>query len=166
MRRRMRRDMERRSAPSILPSPAKPAFAAESQSTQVDFVAVRPSRRGFNRPLASCGHSQTSVLSPPPLTIAPGMAYHMLVGIARDARAFHATAHSLGEASAENKGHGPETSRDADGQDRWRRLKAQPPVAEGNTSTSRGAKARPGRGRSVLPPMRDPGDPTGERPEP
>jgi len=27
-------------------------------------------------------------------------------------------AFSLGEASAENKGHGPETSRDADGQDR------------------------------------------------
>ena len=29
-----------------------------------------------------------------------------------------ACAFSLGEASAENKGHGPETSRDADGQDR------------------------------------------------
>ena len=55
-------------------------------------------------------------------------------------------AHSLGEASAKNKGHGPETSRDADGQDRYSRHKAIPPVAEGNTSTSRGAKARPGRG--------------------
>jgi len=105
-------------------------------------------------------------IRPPPLTNARGMAYHMLMGIARDARAFHATAHSLGEASAENKGHGPETSRDADGQDRWRRLKAQPPVAEGNTSTSRGAKARPGRGRPVVPPMRDPGDQMGKRPEP
>src|SRR5262252_207244 len=58
-------------------------------------------------------------------------------------------AHSLGEASAENKGHGPETSRDADGQDRSGRHKAQSPVAEGNTSTSRGAKARQGRGQPV-----------------
>src|SRR5690349_21254506 len=56
-------------------------------------------------------------------------------------------AHSLGEASAENKGHGPETSRDADGQDRYSRHKALLPVAEGNTSTSRGAKTRQGRGR-------------------
>jgi len=41
-------------------------------------------------------------------------------------------ARSLGEASAENKGHGPETSRDADGQDRYRRHKALSPVAEDN----------------------------------
>lgn len=40
---------------------------------------------------------------------------------------------SLGEASTENKGHGPETSRDADGQDRFSRHKALLPVAEGNT---------------------------------
>ncbi len=40
---------------------------------------------------------------------------------------------SLGEASTENKGHGPETSRDADGQDRYSRHKALSPVAEGNT---------------------------------
>src|SRR5215469_10091428 len=58
-------------------------------------------------------------------------------------------AHSLGEASAENKGHGPETSRDADGQDRYSRHKAVSPVAEGNTSTSRGAKTRQGRGLLV-----------------
>src|SRR5258705_13412219 len=56
-------------------------------------------------------------------------------------------AHSLGEASAENKGHGPETSRDAEGQDRYSRHKALLPVAEGNTSTSRGVKTRQGRGR-------------------
>jgi hypothetical protein len=60
----------------------------------------------------------------------------------------YAMATSLGEAAAWNIGHGPETSRDADGQDRYSRHKALPPVAEGNTSTSRGAKTRPGRGRS------------------
>ena len=62
----------------------------------------------------------------------------------------YAMATSLGEAAAENTGHGPETSRDADGQDRYRRHKALPPVAEGNTSTSRGVKTRQGRGRSPL----------------
>lgn len=45
-------------------------------------------------------------------------------------------AHSFGEASAQNRGHGPETSRDAYGQDRSGRLKARSPVAEGSSLLS------------------------------
>jgi hypothetical protein len=53
------------------------------------------------------------------LTAGRPVAYHMLKGgCGVMLHSFLTRATSLGEASAENKGHGPETSRDADGQDR------------------------------------------------